>query len=79
MDSLGDVFQQKNIHEPPQVAALKKYVQENHDATITVKSAPKYYLITVPGASLAGTLRLETAQIMKDCSLDKRLVIHVGN
>ncbi len=79
MDSLGDVVQRKNIQEPPQVAALKKYVQDNHNATITVKIAPKYYLITAPGASLAGTLRLETAQIVEECSLDKRLVIHVGH
>lgn len=78
MDSLGDVVQRKNIHEPPQVAALKKYVLTNHGTTISVKSSPKYYLITVPSASLAGRLRVETARITDECRLDKRLVIHVG-
>jgi len=79
MDSIGDVVQRKNIQEPPQVTALKQYVHKNHGASITVKTAPKHYLITVPGASLAGTLRLETARIIEECSLDKRLVIHIGH
>ena len=65
--------------EPPQVSALKKYAQDNHGVSINVKVSPQYYLITVPGASLAGKFRVETAHIIEECHLDKRLVIHVGH
>ena len=79
MDSLQNLVKNQHIQEPPQVAALKKYAAEKHGVDIAVKVAPKYYLITVPGSSLANIFRIETMQITEACKLDKRLVIHVGH
>ena len=79
MDDISNLLQAKKLNEPSQINALKQYAQEKHGVSISVKSAPKYYLMTVPGASLAGKLRIETEDIMKQCNLDKRLVIHIGH
>lgn len=78
MDSLDSLLKTKQPQEPPQVAALKKYVADTHGAKITVRVAPTHYLITVPGSALAHRLRIETAAIIEQCQLDKRLVIHIG-
>lgn len=78
MDSLTDLLKTKKPQEPPQVSALKKYVHDNHRVEITVRVSPKHYLITVPGAGIAQKLRIETAKIVEECELDKRLVIHIG-
>lgn len=79
MDSLETMLQSRQPKEPPQVAALKKYAQHNHNVEIQVKISSKYYLITVPSASLAHIFRIETARITETCNLDKRLVIHIGH
>jgi hypothetical protein len=78
MDSIFKVLKNKSPEEPPQVAALKKYVRDNHKRDIQVSVSKSHYLITVPGAALAHTLRIETAKIIEICDLDKRLVIHIG-
>jgi hypothetical protein len=79
MDSLDTMLRSRKPIEPPQIAALKKYAFDAHSVSIEVKSAPKYYLIIVPGSSLAHKFRVETAQIIEICKLDKRLVIHIGH
>lgn len=78
MDNLADLLSKVHKEEPPRVAALKKYVHDTHGKDIQVRVSKTHYLITVPGAALAHTLRIETAQIMHQCQLDKRLVIHIG-
>ena len=79
MDSIDSMLQKRQSKEPPQIAALKKYAETNHGVEIMVRASSKYYLITVPGASLAHKFRIETAQITAECNLDKRLVIHIGH
>ncbi len=78
MDTLANLLSARDPKEAPQVTALKKYVQDTHHKDIQVRVSKTHYLITVPGAALAHTLRIETAQIIEKCSLDKRLVIHIG-
>jgi hypothetical protein len=78
MDNLADLLGSIKSDEPPQVAALKKYIRETHHKEIQVRVSKTHYLITVPGAALAQTLRIETAEIMQVCKLDRRLVIHIG-
>jgi hypothetical protein len=78
MDSINDLLRSRNPSEPPQILALKKYVKDNYDSDISVRVSFKYYLITVPNASLANKLHVETAKIIKKCNLEKALVIHIG-
>lgn len=79
MDSMQNILKNKSPSEPPQVTALKKYAKENHNVEIAVRVSKSHYLITVPGAGIAQKLRIETAQIVSYCNLEKRLVIHIGH
>lgn len=78
MDSLKSMINKQRPIEPPQVAALKKYAFDVYEVEIEVKVSANHYLIRVPGASLAQKFRFETAKIIAECNLDKKLVIHIG-
>lgn len=79
MDSMSDMLKSHKPTEPPQVAALKEYAKTTHGITISVFSSARSYLIRVPNGAIAHKFRLETAEIMTICNLDKPLVIHIGS
>ncbi len=79
MDSLDNILTDRTPHEPPQVAAIKKFVSDNYGTNVAVIVSPKFYLINAPNASIAHRLRVDTVKMISVCNLDKRLVIHIGN
>ncbi len=79
MDSIGDLLNTNQSAEPPQVAALKKYVKDNYDSKASVRVSPKYLLISAPNAAIAHKMRVDTLKITEECKLDRRLVIHIGS
>jgi hypothetical protein len=78
MDSLFNVLSNKNFDEPPEVTAVKKYVQETYQVKVTVQVRQNELIVVVPGAALANSLRLRTPELKRRCQLDKRLVIRIG-
>ena len=78
MENLEDLLKNKKPQLPPQVDALKRYAQEHYDTTITVRSSPKHYQVRVPNGALAHRMRVDTADIMTVCNLDKPLVIQIS-
>jgi hypothetical protein len=79
MDSMKDLLNAKKPNEPPQIQALKDYVLNNHSAVIKCSVSQFSYQITVPNASLASTLHMETPKIISSCNLDKKLFIRIGH
>ena len=78
MDSLQNILQDRTPAEPPQLQALRDYLQKNYEQAIQVLVRRDHYLLNAPGAALSLRLRLDSHKIIAHCELDKRLVIHIA-
>lgn len=79
MDSIADLMKAKKPDEPPQLQAMKDYVQKYHNAVIKCSVSQFGFTLTAPNASLASTLHMETPRIIEECQLDKKLFIRIGH
>jgi hypothetical protein len=77
IDSLADIMGNINFEEPPEVSVIKQFVKERYQEDVAVTVQPQRIVITVAGAALAGTLRLQLHQLKKLCQTDKRLLIRI--
>lgn len=78
MDSIKDIFtNSKGATEPPQLSALKKYLNEKYNDKFIVGVSKDRYSVIAPNSSLAGLVRMHQNQIVKECNLDKELVITI--
>lgn len=78
MDSLSDLVAKHEKPEPPELAAIKRYVDEHFHTPVRTAVKGNIIIVTVPSASLANTLRLHTSKIQAACRLEKRLVFRIG-
>lgn len=78
MDSLFSILSDKNFDEPPEIASIKKYVEDEFKAQVKVQVREGNIIVTVPNASLAGTLRMRVPEIKRRCQIDKRLTFRIG-
>lgn len=79
MDSLFDILGTKDFSEPPEVAAIKRYVQDELHEEVAVTVRERDIQIAARSAALANTLRLRSLDIRRHCNLgDKRLSFRVG-
>lgn len=79
MDNLRDILAQRKPEEPPEIAIIKKYVQDAFQEVVGITVREHEIVIAAPGASLANTLRLRTLEIQKLIGSQKRLVFRIGN
>lgn len=78
MDSLNDILGRKDFDEPPEMASIKKYVQDEFQTAVGVQVRDRDIVISVPSAALANTLRLRSPDIKRRCQIDKRLTFRIG-
>jgi len=76
-DSLFDILKDKNFDEPHESVAIKKYVFDNFQEHVAVTVRERDIIIEVPGAALAGTLRMHQIQMKKAASTEKRLILRI--
>jgi hypothetical protein len=77
MDSLNDILSRKDLDEPPEVAAIKRYVEVEFHADVGVKVQSETIVIMAKSAALANTLRMRTLQIQKAAETTKKLVLRI--
>lgn len=77
MDSLNNILGDRNFDEPPEMAGIKKYVQDEFKTEVGVQVRDKDIVISVPSAALANTLRLRGPEIKRRCQLDKKLTFRI--
>ena len=77
-DSLADILGNRSYEEPPEVVVIKKFVREKYKSNVGVAVKQQQIVITVSGAALAGTLRMNLHTLKKMCQTEKRLVIRIG-
>lgn len=78
MDSLSDILSQKDFSEPPEIAAIKQYIQERFQTAVNILVSEREVIVAVPNASLANTLRLRSPELQKLCPEGKRLRLRIG-
>lgn len=78
MDSLGSLLGGRGFEEPPEMAAIKRYVMDEFKITVGVMVRERDIVIQVPNAALANTLRLRSPEIKRRCQVDKRLTFRLG-
>ncbi|HET7060412.1 MAG TPA: hypothetical protein VFH99_03830 [Candidatus Saccharimonadales bacterium] len=78
MDSLDSILKRKDFDEPPEMAAIKKYVQDEFQTVVGVQVRDKDIIIQVPSAALANTLRLRSPDIKRRCQTTKRLTFRIA-
>jgi hypothetical protein len=79
MDSLNSILSNRNFDEPPEVASIKKYVQDEFQSSVSVTVREKDIVVAAPSAALANTLRLRSPEIKRRCQIDKRLIFRIGS
>ena len=78
MDSLNSILSRKDFDEPPEVQAIKKYVQDEFKSDVSVMVRERDIVVGVSSAALANSLRLRSPDIKRRCQLTKRLTFRIG-
>ena len=78
MDSLSNILSGKDFDEPPEMANIKKYVQDKFQAKVGVQVRERDIVVIVPNSALANTLRLCGPDLKRRCQIDKRLTFRIG-
>lgn len=78
MDSLEELLGKYSPQEPPEILAVKRYVDEHFGAPCSVAIQGEALVITVRSAALANTLRYHGRKLQAACGSDKRLVFRIG-
>lgn len=76
-DSLADLLARKDFDEPPEMQAIKRFVQERFDSSVEVLVRERDIVITTDSAALANTLRLNQTELRQAAASSKRLVFRI--
>lgn len=77
-DSLASLLQNRLPDEPPEFAPIRQYIKKQFGITPTLSVNRSNIVITVPSASLAGSLRLQLFDLEQYCKTERKLVIRIG-
>jgi hypothetical protein len=78
MESIGDLLKRYSPKGPDDVMAVKKYIAETFQTSVSVGMQGEALVVTVPSASLANTLRLRAIAIQEATGTTKRLIFRIG-
>ena len=78
MDSIKDLLQKKNLDEPTEITALKRYCTDSFSFEPKIKVSETNLTLFVPNGILATELRMRQRDIIKRCQLTKKLSIRIG-
>jgi hypothetical protein len=78
MDSLKDLISAKDLDEPTEITALRKYCEDLFNFTPKLSIKNDLIWMIVPNGAVASELRMRIPEILKRCQLTKKLVIRIG-
>lgn len=79
MDSLASLISEKDFQEPPEIAAIKRYVHDTYDSEVGVQVRDTDILVLVDSAALASRLRYDTPALQTAATTKKRIVLRINN
>lgn len=78
MDSLGDVLGRYVPQRPDEIAAIKRFVEQEFNTGVSVAISNNNIVVTVASASLANALRLRIIALRKAAATNKRVIFRIG-
>jgi hypothetical protein len=79
MDDLASLLANKGFDEPPEIAAIKRYVEDTYKSEVSVQVRDKDIIIMVQNAALASRLRFDTSALKAAAATDKRIIFRIIN
>lgn len=76
-DSIADILGSRNLSEPPEVQRIKDFVQVEIGLTPSVSVTKTAFIVAIPGASAAGTLRFKLFQLQRQLGNNRKVVIRI--
>lgn len=76
-DSLGNLLDKGRFKEPPEIAVIKKFVHEQTGITPNVKMTPTTFVVAMPNAAAAGTLRFKLFQLQRSMGHARKIIIKI--
>jgi len=76
-NSLADLLADRDFDEPPEMAAIKRFVKDTFDEDCEVLIRERDIAITVRSSSLANALRLKVTALRAAAQTEKRLVFRI--
>ncbi len=76
-DSLGDLLNKGRFKEPPEIGIIKTFVHEQTGITPDVKMTPTTFIVAMPNASAAGTLRFKLFQLQRSMGHERKIIIKI--
>lgn len=78
MQGIADILGKKNFDVPPEVAAIKAYVQRHYNTDVSVTVLTREFVVSAPSAGLIGSLRLNVTALQNAAGTDKRISFRIG-
>jgi hypothetical protein len=78
MDQIGDLLAGRMPQEPPEIRAIKRYIDEHFHVVAQVAIQNETIIVSVKSASLANTLRLRLPQIREIAQTDRKLFFRIS-
>jgi hypothetical protein len=78
VDEIANILNKNQRQEPPEFAAIKKYIKDKYDENCKLSLRNQSIVLAVSNSGLATTLQLEKATLIKTCQLKKSLFIIVS-
>ena len=75
--SLGDVLARKDFDEPPEMRAIKSFVQETFQSDVEVLVRVRDIVIICSSAALANSLRLKSPELRAAAATKKKLIFRI--
>lgn len=80
MDSIADLLAKRKPEEPPEIRAIKDYVQQHFKEAVNVMVRERDVVITVRSSALAGALRMRKLDLGSLLGApQKQIIFRVGS
>lgn len=76
-DSLTNIMINRDFSEPPEIRQIKNFVQKEVGIIPEVKITPQNFIISLPNASAAGTLRMKLWHLQNELKDKRKAIIKI--
>ena len=77
-DSLGDILGSRGLSEPPEIKLIKDFVISEVGLTPEVRVTPSSFIVSVPSAAAAGTLRFKLFQLQRQLGNQRKIILKIS-
>jgi hypothetical protein len=78
MEDIKALLQRRRPEEPPEIQAIKQYIQETFHAPSKVGIQGDAIVVTVSSAAFANTLRYHITKLQQAANTTRRITLRIG-